>query len=116
MSGFAIDPDTGDLAISAGSIGTVSGLEETRQRLTSRLEVAKGEWYFDPNYGMDWHDKIFGKKRLNEANAELVRVILETPKVIELLEPIIYDFDDSLRILGAIIKVRAEDGDLEVSI
>lgn len=116
MSGFAIDEITGDLVYENGEIQVVEGLEETRQRLQSRLSVARGEWRFDTEFGTDYHGKIFAKKSLNEVDAELVRVVFETPKIIELLQPIIYDFDNTIRKLSAFIRVRAEDGEIELGV
>ncbi len=107
MSDIALNPDTGDLDLTAGDVGLVTGPEAIRQRLELRLTIAKEEWFLDTNFGTDYYGKILGKKRLNEVDSELLRVILSTPGVIKLLEPITYEFED--RILRATFSALIEE-------
>lgn len=82
---LALDPDTGDLALTGGRLQTVTGAAEVTQRLRLALGVHTGEWLLDTSFGVDWLGKVLGKGRSKpRVDAEIKRAILATPGVTRL--------------------------------
>lgn len=62
MSDFALDPLTGDLAISAGKLAIVTGRDAVAQRLSVRLKLFRGDWFLNQLDGIPYHDLILPKR------------------------------------------------------
>lgn len=109
---FQIDEVTGDFAFTNGTIPLISGDSATRQVLASRLRLVKGEWFLDRSKGTDWFGRILGQKDKNfvSANAEFIRVILGTPNIASIPNPIEYDFTSTTRILKANFTTLTNEG------
>jgi len=112
---FQIDESTGDFAFTNGTIPLISGDAAIRQVLASRLRLVMGEWFLNRSAGTDWFGRILGRKDENfvSANAEFIRVILGTPRIASLSNPIEYDF--TARILKGNFTVLTDEGN-EISL
>lgn len=81
MPDLALDPATGDLAISAGKLRLVHGTEGFAQRWASRVTLFKGEWFLDRNKGTDYQKQVLGKnRRRNVLRALFIRLTKADPE------------------------------------
>lgn len=71
MSDLRIDPTTGDLDLSSGTIELVTGAEAIGQNIRIRLQMFQGEWHLDERQGMPYFQLILGKKYPNAILAPL---------------------------------------------
>lgn len=60
MKGFALD-EHGDVLIANGEIQMINGTDLTVQTVKTVLSTNKGEWTFNENEGINFHN-ILGKK------------------------------------------------------
>lgn len=67
MKSFKLDND-GDVSIVNNEIETIKGMEELLQQIKQILRTNQGEWYFNPEYGINY-DNILTKK----PNVDLIR-------------------------------------------
>ena len=49
---LALDPVTGDLAIAAGRLRVLDGIDAITQRVSTRLRFWQGEWFADTSVGV----------------------------------------------------------------
>jgi len=80
-------PDVYDIEFDAdGNLVMVSDGEAVAQLLRQRLEMYLGEWFLDRSRGTDWMGSVY-KLPYNQAvaEAEIVRVVNETPGVAKIL-------------------------------
>ena len=111
MSTFAMNETTKDFLFENGDIVLVTGAEEVRQILLSRLRTFRGEWFLDTTVGVPYFEEILVKDpSISRADSTLKDIILTTPGVIELQE-FTFSYDNSLRQLKLDIKVLAQDGE-----
>lgn len=71
MKGFALD-EKGDVLIENNEISIVVGDSLLQQKVWTVLHTNLGEWFFDPDEGIDFHN-LLGKG----INEELVRYEIE---------------------------------------
>lgn len=84
MRTLALDPVTRDLAVTAGRVQTVEGVEAIRQKLQVRLGLWQGEWFADTDAGIPYL-RMLGLKGVEAfAEATLRRAILTCPGVLSL--------------------------------
>lgn len=62
MTDLKIDPTTGDLDLSSGTVELVTGIDAIAQNLRIRLQMFKGEWHLDERQGMPYFQEILGQK------------------------------------------------------
>lgn len=62
MADLTLDPDTGDLDTSGGTLKTtVTFADSLRQRLSIRFKLFKGEYAFDTTAGIDYYGQVLRK-------------------------------------------------------
>ncbi|HPQ71531.1 MAG TPA: hypothetical protein PKW95_20565 [bacterium] len=112
---LAITKD-GDLEFSDDKLSTITAGEVIRQRLLVRLSTFRGTWFADPNFGVPYYQKVLGHQ-FNPVimNAIFVKAITDTPGVVQLKEPIHYEWDRRLRVLTLSFTVIADTGE-EISL
>lgn len=81
MRTLALDPATGDLALTAGRLTLVEGAEAVAQRLRGRLALWAGEWFGDTAVGIPYLTFLGQKGAEQVAEAALRRAILTCPGV-----------------------------------
>jgi hypothetical protein len=88
----------------------VTGNDETLQRLTNRLKVFKGEWFLNPELGLDFYNEIANKKLTSKDPArEIQRVILET-EGIDSIVSFSQTVNNTNRTWSFIVTIRFDDG------
>lgn len=90
--------EDGDLVIERGDLAEVEGVDEIVQRFRFILRTNKGEWFLNPNEGIDY--RAFWQKLPDD---EEIRLALEdaasqVPEI-DRLENIKIDFDRRNRVL-----------------
>ena len=85
---WALDETTGDLVITGGrTLALASGASAVAQHVRFRLQMQRGEWFLDEDAGTDWLGVILRKGApLAEVEAELRRVLVQTPGVAEVVQ------------------------------
>lgn len=67
----------GNLVLASGTFDVLKDDNESEQNLRIRLQHIKGEWFLDPDSGLDMYGKILGKTfKENQAATEIRRVAL----------------------------------------
>lgn len=109
-----LNPSTGDLEISTGSIQTVESTNEIAQQLRIRLRFFLGEWFLDTRLGVPYFQSILGKKlRGNLIEAYFRKTILTTPGVTTLAN-FRQSFDGASRQLSVTFTVTTTLGEVLV--
>jgi hypothetical protein len=78
---LALDPVTGDLALSTGPARLTSGVESKAQRLRLRLLLQRGEYRLDLRQGVPYLSAIFGKGTRTAAETILRRAASTSPGI-----------------------------------
>lgn len=74
--------DTGDLALSSGTLQTVTGADAIAQHMRIRLRTFLGEWFLDERQGIPFFRDVFTKSpNLSLVESELRQTIERTPGV-----------------------------------
>ena len=82
MRDLALDPATGDLAISGGRLRlTELGAESVAQKLRVRLRLFRGEWFMDTSVGVPYYTDVLGRHPLSAVEALLRQAIVTCPGV-----------------------------------
>lgn len=102
---------SGDIAITNGRLSITQDPDiATAIKLGNRLQLFLGEWFLDTRIGVPYYQLVYVKNPNLTTVAQLFRrVILQTPRCIEVLEANL-DFISNLRELIAMFKVRTESG------
>ena len=95
----------GDLVV---PLRYVTGLDAVAQGIRVRVRLIKGEWFRDPDLGVDWYGKILGQKYdASRVQSEIRRAISATPGVSEILS-ISTGFSSENRTLSVSWRVRVD--------
>lgn len=90
MRDLALDPVTGDLALSRGDLRlTEPGAESVGQGLRIRLRFIQGEWHLDTRVGVPIYTDVMGRQPAGAVEALYRRIITTAPGVATLDR---YDF------------------------
>ncbi len=83
---FYIDPATEDWALEGGTTIRMCDTHEelTRQRLEINLQMYRGEWFANLNYGVPYFQSVFGKNTKDEVDAIFKSTIRNTEGVIKI--------------------------------
>lgn len=114
MKALALTTD-GDLLMEHGQLQEVEGTDEIIQRFRQILRTNKGEWFLNPDEGVDY--MVFWQKQPND---EEIRLALEdvanqVPEI-DRLENIQIDFDRQRRVLTVsfmVVLTTGEEVELE---
>jgi hypothetical protein len=106
---LALDPLTGDLALTAGRLTLVEGAHAVAQRLEGRLSLWLGSWFADLAIGVPFLSFLGQKGAEALAEATLRRAILTCPGVTS-LESFTSTVDRAARAATATFRARSVDG------
>lgn len=112
MSSFKIDPTTGDLDVSTGTLQIITGPEEIAQKLRIRLRFVRGEWFADENAGIPYFDEIFVKNPSFEAIQAIYRQAITTCPGVAGIENFTMVFDAATRKLSLSFLARLTSGEV----
>ncbi|AIQ31631.1 hypothetical protein P40081_28470 [Paenibacillus sp. FSL P4-0081] len=103
--------DTGDIVLASGQLQMVSGPEEIAQSCRLILGVQKGEWFLNPELGID-HRKFLGKGvSRDELQDEIMSGLLQEPRV-QTVDSITFEVDRKLRRLVISFTATGTDGEI----
>lgn len=112
MIEIKLDPTTGDLDLSTGTIVLFGGADAIAQRLLTRLKFFLGEWFLDTRQGMPYFQKILGQKRRRSLVDHIFkRAILTTPGVASVAR-LSQSFDGIARVLSISFEATTTDGEV----
>jgi hypothetical protein len=111
---FLLDPATGDLMIVNGDLVLTSGVDSVRQAIYQALNLYRGEWFLDENFGLPMFEEILVKDVTGGQNFGAVRellrqYILGAPGVASVGD-ILLTFDSTHRKASASFTAIADDG------
>lgn len=102
--------DNGDLMINKlNEIEMIDKESEVRQRNKITLKTAKGEWFLNINFGVDWNNLLGDKDISNEDIKQAILNELEKDDAIEKVNNIELDFDNMNRTLDIYIYGKLTD-------
>ena len=81
MRTLALDPVTGDVAVSGGQLQIADGVEALRQAIQMRLSIWAGEWFADRSVGVPYLRFLGVPGATTLAESLLRRAIATTPGV-----------------------------------
>lgn len=117
---FYIDPATDDWSLEGGTtIRMCNTYEElTRQRIQINLEMFRGEWFADKNYGVPYFGRIYGKGNKNAADAIFKGTIRNTEGVIKLTRFIstLDKVERKYTLVFSVLTTEGEITDIEVEV
>lgn len=110
MRTLALDPSTGDLALSAGRLTLVSGADAVAQRLRVRLKLWRGEWILDRGVGFPWQ-RVLGEKDTARLAESLLREAIVTCPGVRSLDRFAFTVDPTTRRASLTFAVTATTGE-----
>ncbi|MEK4520021.1 DUF2634 domain-containing protein [Paenibacillus sp. FSL H8-0122] len=103
--------DTGDIVIDAGQLQMMSGPLEIAQSCRLILGVQKGEWFLNPELGID-HKKFLGKGVSRDEMQDEIRAgLLQEPRI-QTVDTIDFDFNRQLRQLVVSFTATGINGEI----
>lgn len=113
MATLELDPLTNDLVFENGSLSTISGDEEIRQKVEFVLRTQLGEWSFDTAFGVPYLEEILIKDfDLDQIKARLTAILAAVEGVTEVTE-LTLTLDEGDRILRVNGRVDTRGGRAE---
>ncbi|OMD05759.1 DUF2634 domain-containing protein [Paenibacillus sp. FSL R5-0636] len=101
--------DTGDIELKSGQLQMVSGQDEIAQSCRIILGINKGEWFLNPELGID-HSKFLGKGvSEDEMRDEIMSGLLQEPRV-QTVESIDIEIDRANRSLVISFVATSKEG------
>ena len=112
MRALALD-STGDLALTAGRLTLVEGVDAIAQRLRGRLRLWQGEWFADTGVGVPYLGFLGQKGATALTLAEnSVRQAIATCPGIAALESFSFAVDPSARTASVTFRARTTSGEV----
>jgi hypothetical protein len=108
MKSLKLDAN-GDLAMENGSFIWIDGEDAIAQQLRISIQTIKGEWFLDPEDGMDMgpiFSKVFDE---NEAKNSVIEAALQVPDIVS-VEDIAFTRNTVTRKMEIDLSVTKQDG------
>lgn len=102
----------GDWSFGRGRASYASDSESVAQRVKSRLQSFRGDWFLDLGHGLPWFGRMEKPADLERLEGDVKRCILQTPGVDALLA-FGMDFNRDTRKLTISVAVRDVYGEEE---
>lgn len=110
MSDIALDPVTGDIALTAGAARLVTGAAAVAQRWEAQITMFLGEWFLDRSLGIDYQNDVFEKPfRPTVVRALLANETRAVPGIRD-VKDLRLALDARARVLRVVAKVVFDDG------
>lgn len=111
MSDLRLDPATGDLQLTGGSITLVTGADAIAQQIRIRVKFFLGEWFLDTRIGVPYFQKILGKKPRRALLDFIFRKLLLTTPGVASIDSFSQTFDGPTRtLLLSFVVTTVADG------
>lgn len=106
MKALKIDA-SGDWVLENGSFVVIEGDEQLAQEVRISIETLQGEWFLDPEEGMD-REPFLGKRfNANNARSSIIESLMNTSEPLSVEQ---ITFITIERVLYVDITLRKEDG------
>ncbi|MEK5036359.1 DUF2634 domain-containing protein [Paenibacillus sp. FSL R7-0302] len=103
--------DVGDIEVASGKLLMISGPDEIAQSCRLILGVQKGEWFLNPDLGID-HQKFLGKGvSRDEMQDEIMSGLLQEPRI-QTVNAIEFNFNRQLRQLVVSFTATGVNGEV----
>jgi hypothetical protein len=110
VSDIALDPVTGDIALTAGAARLVTGAAAVAQRWEAQITMFLGEWFLDRSLGIDYQNDVFEKPfRPTVVRALLANETRAVPGIRD-VKDLRLALDARARVLRVVAKVVFDDG------
>lgn len=110
MKSFEIN-ETGDLEIRNNNINMIKGKDEVLQQLRLIFRSNQGEWYFNPEYGLNYDNILSKKPNLDLIRDEIKNGLSQCSKVMS-IDYVNVDFDRSSRRLTIDFQATDIEGNI----
>lgn len=110
---LALDPQTGDLLLTAGDLSLVSDLEAIRQEILIRLQFLRGSWFLDTTAGLPYFESILVKSPNLAAIRTLFNNEILSVTGVNAILSLTLDFDRKSRKLTVTYSVSTDVGQLD---
>lgn len=105
-----IDTATGDLALEAGQVVIIEGVQAVAQAVRMRLQFILGEWYLNQELGIDYFGEVLvAQPNMGRIRELFRREILATRGVARIIS-LGLSFDRTARHLTITTEILADDG------
>lgn len=104
----ALELLNGDLVFGNGDFKLIKGEKEVAQCIAISIGTNLKEWFLNESFGTDFN-LLLGKSTKDEARAEVMRVIAQEDRVVEINNIDIID-DRSNRVRVILFNVKLTDG------
>lgn len=111
MRALALDPATGDLALTAGRLSLVEGVEAIAQRLDGRLSLWQGEWFGDLAAGVPYR-RFLGEKGAERLAESSLRQAIATCPGVSAVEAFTFSVDKRTRAAALAFRARTVTGEI----
>lgn len=106
MKALKID-ETGDFIMENGSFVIIEGDEQLAQEARISIETLRGEWFLNPDEGMD-REPFLGKSfNENNARSSIIEALMNTSEPLRVEQ---VTFTTIERVLFVDVSLRKEDG------
>ncbi|MCK5613271.1 hypothetical protein KAR91_65970 [Candidatus Pacearchaeota archaeon] len=108
-----------DLEFSGGEFGTVTGIDEIKNRIILGLSVYLGENFQDTEYGVDYIRNVFGRDILDPVVIDTLKAAILTTRGVTKLENFnlsIPDDNRSSKLTANVFTTQGEINNLSISI
>jgi hypothetical protein len=109
---LALDPTTGDLALSGHALQLTSGKDAVAQKLRVRLRLFLGEWALDTSVGIPYYRDVFTKGVTQSGLQSLFSRAIRSCPGVDALVSLAANVDTATRSSTVSFAVRTTEGDI----
>jgi len=102
--------NTNDLKFTDGKLTFLRGADETAQRLFTKFQLVKGEWFLDTRIGVAYFDLSLQKNPDLERIRRQFRSVILSESAIDEIESLTLDLDRATRVLSFTFRARHNSG------
>lgn len=114
MTNLLLD-DSGDLNMTGGRLGLVTGSLELAQRLSSKLKTFQGEWFLDSRVGIPYFSRILVKRPDISVLNSIFSAELRRDPGVKNVKSLNFQIDSVTRKLVVSFSVESTDGTIVTS-
>lgn len=82
----------GDWTFGQGLAGYITGSDEVKQRVVTRLKSFKNDWFLDTDAYIDWFNLLSNRNTEETTRAQITKTVLDTVGV-NTLDELIFNID-----------------------
>jgi hypothetical protein len=101
----------GDLDLSSGTLQWIDGIDAIAQRVRTRLQFFRGEWFLDQRLGVPWFQVILGAKGGEQVAAQILRAVIEGTPGVDRVDELSLDLDGTTRTAAVAFRATTISGE-----